>query len=555
MKRRFFIPLAVNMLAGTLLLAGCGNNGGHGQNTAPDAMSMQERLDQYTTVALEADLSKLSDNQKRMISLLIDASKAMDEVFWREAYGNKNRLLNAAGDQTTRQFIKINYGPWDRLNENESFIDTIGPKPAGANFYPADMTKEEFEQWDSQAKDDLYTLVRRTGEGRLMTIPYHEAFAAQHKLAAGKLKEAAGLAEDTGLRNYLNLRAEALLTGNYQPSDMAWLDMKNNTIDVVIGPIETYEDQLYGYKAAHEAFVLIKDKEWSDRLSKYASVLPELQRGLPVPDRYKQEQPGRDSDLNAYDAVYYAGDANAGAKTIAINLPNDEEVQLQKGTRRLQLKNAMRAKYDKILVPIAEQLIVEEQQDYLTFDAFFSNTMFHEVAHGLGIKNTITGKGTVREALKEHASALEEGKADVLGLYMINSLREDRTVTEGSMENNYVTFVASIFRSIRFGSGDAHGLANLIRFNFFKEQGAITYRPEAEAYRVEFDKIDDATNALSRKILQFQGDGDYAGVDAFVKTYGRVGPQLQQSLDALQARDIPKDIIFEQGKAVLGLDR
>jgi hypothetical protein len=516
-------------------------------------MTIQDRVDQYTTVELNADLSHLSENQKKMVGLLIDAGKAMDEVFWQEAYGRRDSLMNALNDEATKEFVDINYGPWDRLNGNKPFVEGSGPKPEGANFYPADITKEELEAWDSETKDDLYTLVRRDEGGNLMTVPYHQAFAEQHKLASSKLKEAAKLAEDKGLQKYLQLRAEALLTDDYQASDLAWLDMKNNVIDVVIGPIETYEDQLYGYKAAHETFVLIKDKEWSDRLSKFAEVLPELQKGLPVADEYKQEKPGRDSDLGAYDAVYYAGDANAGSKTIAINLPNDEEVQLQKGTRRLQLKNAMRAKYDKILVPLSKELIVDEQQKNITFDAFFGNTMFHEVAHGLGIKNTINNKGTVREALKEHASALEEGKADVLGLYMVSSLRDKGMVTEGSIEDNYVTFVTSIFRSIRFGSSSAHGLANLIRFNFFKEKGAVEYDEEAEAYRINFDKIKDATDALSKKILTYQGDGNYEGVDAFISKYGTVGSRLQTSLDRLQEQNIPKDIIFNQGEGVLGL--
>ncbi|MEX2463155.1 MAG: Zn-dependent hydrolase, partial [Balneolaceae bacterium] len=500
-----------------------------------------------------ADLSGLSENQKQIISLLIDAAEVMDEVFWMEAYGDKADLMNSLDSEAEKQFAEINYGPWDRLNENEPFVDGAGPKPAGANFYPSDMTRDEFENWDSESKDDLYTLVRRNDEGNLFTIPYHEAFAEQHEFAAGKLREAAELADEPGLKRYLELRAEALLTDDYRASDMAWLDMKENTIDVVIGPIETYEDQLYGYKAAHETFVLIKDKEWSDRLSKYATVLPQLQRGLPVEDDYKQEEPGRDSDLNAYDAVYYAGDANAGSKTIAINLPNDEEVQLQKGTRRLQLKNAMQAKYDKILVDIAGLLITEDQREHVTFDAFFSNTMFHEVAHGLGIKNTINGNGTVREALKEHASALEEGKADVLGLYMISELRKDGMVTDGSIEDNYTTFVASIFRSIRFGTGSAHGLANLIRFNYFTEMGAIVYEPENQVYRVDYNKIADATDSLSAKILRYQGDGDYEGVKEFVNQYGIVSDGLQQSLDRLATAGIPTDITFIQGKEVLGL--
>ncbi len=517
-------------------------------------MTIQDRLDQYTEFTLDADLSKLSENQKKMIPLLIDAGKAMEEVYWMEAYGNKQQLMDKIQDPNVERFAEINYGPWDRLNGNEPFVEGVGAKPAGANFYPADMTKEEFNNWDSGAKDDLYTLVRRDDEGNLTTVPYHEAFAEQHQRAADKLREAAKLAKDESFKKYLNLRAKALMTDDYQSSDMAWMDMKNNMIEVVIGPIETYEDQLFGYKAAHETFVLIKDMEWSERLSKYTKVLPELQEGLPVPAEYKQETPGRDSDLNAYDAVYYAGDANAGSKTIAINLPNDEEVQLEKGTRRLQLKNAMRAKYDKILEPISEVLIAEDQRQYITFDAFFGNTMFHEVAHGLGIKNTINGKGTVREALKEYASALEEGKADVLGLYMVSELRKDGMVTEGSIQDNYVTFMASIFRSIRFGSSSAHGKANLIRFNYFKEMGAFTYDEQTQTYRVHFDKIAEATDSLSNKILTLQGDGDYEAVAAFVEKYGKVGDQLRHSLDRLSEQSIPVDVTFNQGAEVLGLE-
>jgi len=551
LKTNFLNGILISILAVSMLIS-CNSN--TEENVADKTMSIDDRLAQYTPFELNADLSQLSDNQREMISLLINAAEAMEEVFWMQAYGNRDQLMDSLESDEERRIAEINYGPWDRLNGNEPFVDGIGPKPLGANFYPADMSKDEFEAWDSATKDDLYTIVRRDDDGELITIPYHEAYFVQHRFAAEKLREAAELAEDPGLKNYLELRAEALLTDDYQESDMAWLDMKDNMIEVVIGPIETYEDRLYGYKAAHETFVLIKDMEWSERLSKYAAVLPELQRGLPVPDEYKTEEPGTDSDLNAYDAVYYAGDANAGSKTIAINLPNDEEVQLAKGTRRLQLKNSMQAKYDKILVEIADMLILEEQRQHLTFDAFFSNTMFHEVAHGLGIKNTIDGNGTVREALKEHASALEEGKADVLGLYMISELRKDGMVTEGQIEDNYTTFVASIFRSIRFGTSSAHGMANLIRFNYFVENGAIQYDEEEEAYRVDFDRIEEVTNQLSEQILTFQGDGDYEGVDAFVEQYGQVGSRLRSSLNRLSEAGIPTDITFVQGKDVLGLE-
>ena len=516
------------------------------------AADMEEKLAKYKEVRLTADLSSLSGAHKQMIPLLIEAGKIMDRLFWYEAYGRKDSLLQLVEDPQLAKYIHINYGPWDRLEGNEPFVGGVGPKPPGANFYPADMTKAEFEAAELPGKTSLYTFIRRNEDGELVTIPYHEMFSEEVVEAAGLLEQAAELEPDPEFKRYLELRAEALLDDQYQESDLAWMDAKNNLVEVVIGPIESYEDQLFGYKASHEAFVLIKDQEWSDRLSRYAAFLPELQRNLPVAEKYKKEMPGTDADLNAYDVVYYAGDANAGSKTIAINLPNDEEVQLQKGTRRLQLKNAMRAKFDEILVPISEQLIVPEQREHITFDAFFANTMFHEVAHGLGIKNTLNGKGTVREALREYASALEEGKADVLGLYMITQLYEKGEL-RGSLKDYYTTFLASIFRSVRFGASSAHGKANMIRFNYFQERDAFSRDPETGYYKVNYEKMREAMNALSGEILVLQGEGDYPGVGRLIETYGSISPELQAGLDQLAEENIPVDVVFEQGVEILGL--
>jgi hypothetical protein len=510
--------------------------------------------DKYTTVSLTTDLSVLSDAQKQMLPLLLDAAEVMDDAFWLQAYPGDRESFLAGLDGDKRRFAEINYGPWDRLDGNLPFIDGVGDKPPGANLYPTDISKEELEAAaaDNPELTGLYTVVRRDEGGNLVAVPYSEAYAEQYQVAAEKLRAAAELAEDAGLKKYLELRAEALLSDQYQDSDMAWMDMKDNVLDVVIGPVETYEDRLMGVKTANEAFVLVKDMEWSERLSRYVAMLPELQRGLPVPDEYKSETPGSDSDLNAYDVLYYAGDSNAGAKTIAINLPNDPEVQLAKGARRLQLKNAMRAKFDKILVPIAGLLIAEDQRQHVDFDAFFANTMFHEVAHGLGIKNTITGKGTVREALGNLNSALEEGKADILGLHMVTRLHEKGELGDADLDDNYVTFMAGIFRSIRFGSASAHGVANLIRFNYFAEMGAFA-REDTGVYRVDFEKLAAAMDSLSEKILRLQGDGDYDAVAAFVDKYGHEGATLRADLDRLGDHGIPVDIVFEQGREVLGL--
>jgi hypothetical protein len=515
---------------------------------------MQRRQSEYTSVKLSADTSTLTPKERQMIPLLIDAAKAMDPIFWRQTYGSRDSLLADVNDAGIRRFIDINYGPYDRLDNNSPFIPEVGPRLPGANLYPKDITKTEFDaavakgpKAHADSLKDLYTLVRRAPDSSLIAIPYHVAFKEQNEIAAAKLREAAKLAEDPGLKKYLELRATALLTDNYQPSDLAWMDMKNNTIDVVIGPIETYEDELYGYKAANEAYVLIKDKAWSQRLSRYATMLPGLQKGIPVEDKYKQEKPGTDSDLNAYDAIFYAGQANSGAKTIAINLPNDEEVQLKKGTRRLQLKNVIQAKFDKILMPIAQELIDEDQVKLLNFNAFFENTMFHEVAHGLGIKNTINNKGTVRLAIKERYGALEEGKADILGLYMVQKLNEQGELKGEDVRSNYVSFLASLFRSTRFGGADAHGRANIAAFNFLQQMGAFTRDSATGKYRVDFPKFQAGMNALSEKILTLQGNGDYEGVGAFQEQYGKISPELQRDLDRLKSKGIPVDIVFEQG--------
>jgi len=525
--------------------------------SADETMESSALLAKYTPVRLTADLTVLTDRQKEMVPLLIEAAQIMDQLFWKDAYGDREALLNSIEDPNLRRFAEINYGPWDRLDGDKPFIDGVGPKPLGANFYPPDMSKEEFDAASGQSEElqksfsSLYTLIRRDDAGNLVSVPYREAYAEEVSKAAGKLKAASELAEEPGLKRYLAVRAEALSSDDYQPSDLAWMDMKENAIDVVIGPIETYEDKLFGYKAAHSAYVLLKDLEWSQRLARYTEFLPELQKGLPVADEYKQEEPGGESQLNVYDVVYYAGDCNAGSKTIAINLPNDPEVQLQKGARRLQLKNAMRAKFDKILVPIAEFLIAEDQRQHITFDAFFQNTMFHEVAHGLGIKNTLTGKGPVRTALKDQASALEEGKADILGLYMITQLIERGELEDASLKDHYVTFMAGIIRSIRFGSSSAHGRANLMRFNYFKEQGAFSRDPSTNTYRVDFDRMGEAIDSLSEKILTIQGDGDYDAAKAMMERLGRLDEHLKSDLARIAAKGIPTDIIFEQGMSVL----
>jgi hypothetical protein len=518
----------------------------------PELLIDRDRLSIYHPVELNPDLGGLSQDQREMLGLLIDAGKIMDDLFWRQSYGDPTPLLASIDDPEVRAFVELNYGPWDRLNGNEPFLAGYVEKPAGAQFYPEDMTREEFEAWNNPDKRNPYSMVHRLDSGNLLLVPYSAAFREPLMQASDLLREAAGLAESEAFAEYLKLLARALMTGDYTESDMAWMDVRDNDIELVFGPIENYEDQLFGIRTAFEAFVLLKDQAWSERLARFAALLPALQRGLPVPDEYKAEEPGTDADLNAYDAIYYAGDANAGAKTIAINLPNDEKVQLEKGTRRLQLKNTMRAKFDHILVPIADLLIDEAQQQHITFDAFFANVMFHEVAHGLGIKFTVDGKQSVREALAEHQSAIEEGKADILGLHMIGQLI-DMDEWDGDLHDHHVTFLAGIFRSVRFGASSAHGKANMVAFNWFLEQGAFERNADSGRYAIDFEAFGGAVDSLSNRLLTLQGNGDYAATGAFLEEYAQMPEFLGDDLARAGQAGIPVDIRLVQGKEVAGL--
>lgn len=514
---------------------------------------MQAKVDEYARFELSADLSALTEKERAMLPLLIDAAEIMDNLFWKQSYGDKDALLASITDTAIRNFVLINYGPWERLNGNEPFVEGVGPKPLGAQFYPVDMTKEEFEALNHPDKASLYTMIQRNAEGKLEVIPYSVAFKPELEKASQLIRKAAELAEDAKLKTYLELRADALLSNDYYPSDFAWMEMKDNGIDFVVGPIENYEDALYGYKAAFESFVLVKDKEWSSRVIHYASLLPQLQKSLPVPEEYKKEMPGSDSDLGVYEAVFYAGDCNSGSKTIAINLPNDPKIHVEKGSRKLQLKNVMRAKFEKILLPISELVIVPEQRKHVKFDAFFENVMFHETGHGLGVTRTLDGKLTIREALKEAYSSIEEAKADILGVYLVGQLNEMGELKDKDMMDNYVTFVAGIFRSVRFGASSAHGKANMMTFYYFLDHGAVSYDAATGYYTVNHDNMKKAVSDLAGMILTMQGDGNYDAAVKLIAEKGNVNEALQKDLDKIGSAGIPRDIVFDQGKGVLGL--
>lgn len=514
-------------------------------------MTTEDRVNQYAKVKLTTDLSHLSTNEQKMVGLFIDIAEIMDDIYWQQAYGNKQEILRLK-DQWEREFALINYGPWDRMKDWEPFIDGAKKKLPGVNFYPEDMTKEEFNALKDQNKNSQYTVIRRNKQGKLAVKGYYDEYKGKIDKAIALMEEALIYCDNQAMRNYLVKRIKALRTNDYFESDMAWMDMKDSNLDFVVGPIENYDDELFGLKTSFEAFVLVKDPVWSKSLAKYIKLLPDLQKGLPCDEKFKKEVPGTESDLNVYDVLYYGGDCNAAGKTIAINLPNDEKVQLAKGSRRLQLKNAMKAKFDAIVVPIAEQVMNPEQLKLINFEAFFSDVMFHEVAHGLGIKNTITGKGPCRQALQGEYSAYEEAKADVLGLYMVNELIKRGEVKGLTEEQCIATFVAGLFRSIRFGSTEAHGRANLMCYNYFLKAGAFK-RDKKGIYTIDFVKAKKAIEGWSALLLETEGMGDYEKAAEYSKKNAVIGKDLQKDLDKINSKGIPVDVVFEQGRKVLGL--
>ena len=516
----------------------------------PKESPLKAKVDEYALVELKSDLvNNLSENEKQMVKIFFEIGKIADNLFWQQTFGDK-ALVEGISDEYAREFALIQYGAWDRLDNNQPFLANYGEKPATCNYYPQDITLEEFQAFDDPNKSSWYTVLRRNEDGSLKTLWYHEAYAEEVNRMCELLQQAADLAEDAGLKKYLLERIEAFRTDDYLASDLAWMDMKDSRVDFVIGPIESYDDKFQETKTSYESFILLKDEARSKDLAKFVALLPALQQQLPCKPEYKTFVPGTSSDLNVYDAVFYAGDCNSGSKTIAINLPNDERVHALKGTRRLQLRNSMKAKFDKILLPIGQMVMDPTQVGYLNFDAFFWNVTFHEVAHGLGIKQTINGKGTVDAAMGTEKTSWEEAKADILGLFMVCKLIEMGEITNITEEEAISTYIAGILRSVRFGAASSHGKANMMCFNYMEEQGAFS-RNEAGKFIIDFPKAKAAMNSWADLILTVQGDGNYEFATEFRGKNGGITPALQADLDLINNAGIPKDIRFHQGVEVL----
>ncbi len=510
---------------------------------------MQLKVEEFANFDLTADLSELTENEKQLVDIFIQIADIMDDLFWKQTFGDKS-ILDTIQDPWVRDFVAINYGPWERLNCNKSFVSGYGEKPAGCQYYPEDMTMEEFNALDDPDKNSLYTVIRRDENGQLKVVWYRDEYKEELSKVCELMNKAIELAEDEGLKNYLIERKKAFETDDYFNSDMVWMDMKNSRLDFVVGPIENYDDQLREAKASYEAFVLIKDEKKSNDLAKFVSMLPDLQKELPCEPQYKTFVPGTSSDINVYNVVYYAGDCNSGSKTIAINLPNDDKVQAKKGARRLQLENAQRAKFDKIMMPIGELIMEPAQLQYLIFDAFFWNVTFHEVAHGLGIKETINGKGSVDDALQTEKTTWEEAKADILGLFLVNTLIEKGEITDITAEDAITTYIVGILRSVRFGAGESHGKANMMCYNFMEKEGAFTRNADG-SYHIDFEKAKAAINNWGALILKTQGDGNYEFASQYAKENASVPAALQNDLDRINNAGIPRDIRYNQGLEIL----
>src|SRR6056297_12407 len=540
------------LLSFPLLFISCKNR------TEKQQPQKQTKIDKllanYAEVKLKADLSGLTENQNSMLPLLFEAAKIIDELYWIQTCGNKEKFLNSVDNEKVRKYFYINYGPWDRLNGMKPFVDDIGAKPKGANFYPEDMTYQEFDTFDDLKKFDSYTLLRRNEVGGLKTVPYHEAYKNKLVKIAELMKQAASLAEDNNFKNYLLERAEALLSDDYYQSNIAWMMMKDNVVDFIVGPIEDVEDRLYYSKASYQSMVLVRDVESSKNMEKFSLLVPYLQKNLPVDEKYKKEFPGALSDIMVYDVIYCSGNWNAGSKKIAITLPRDGRVQLEVGSRKLQFKNVMEAKFEKILKPIAHLLIDKDQREHVKFDAFFQNTMFYEVGSALGIKNMVTQEGAVRDGLKEQNNVIEECKNDILSLFFLTKLHEMGELPETDLMDNYVTYMADIFRSVRFGISNDQGVANMIRFYYFEEKGAFSRNKKSGTYTIDFEKMQNAMLQLAEEILLIQGNGDYEEAKKMDEEKGYIRDELLEDLYRIQKEHIAKDVVFIQGLDVLGIE-
>ena len=541
------MKLLLLSIAAAIILTGCSNN-----KDSKEIKMLKEKIAQFAPVELKYDSTDLNERQRMVVRKLFEASQIIDTIFLNQVYsknrGIKFKLENSSSevDKLKLKYFDIMFGPFDRLDHNKPFIGDE-QKPKGANFYPENMTKEDFNNWIKEHPEDdssftsSFTVIRREN-GKLVAIPYSEFYKNELTKAASLLKEAAEYADNQSLKKYLTLVAIAFETNNYFDSDMAWMDLKNNKIEVIIGPYEVYEDELFNYKASYESFVTIRDSAESEKLQKFGSYLKDIENHLPIEDKYKNTQRGNESPIVVVNEVYSAGDTRAGVQTLAFNLPNDERVRKAKGSKKVMLKNISDAKFEKQLIPISKIVLDSAQLSYVTFNAFFSHALMHEMSHGVGPGFiTVDGRKTeVSKELKETYSTIEECKADVLGMYNNIFMIDKGLFPKSFADETWATFLAGIFRSVRFGITEAHGSGNAIIYNYLLEKGGYEYEPAANKVKVNFDKIYDSVKDLAHVLLTIEATGNYSGAKELIRKYAVISPSMKSLIDKLSG--IPVDI-------------
>lgn len=524
--------LAMSALA---LLVSCG--------TEPKS-DVQKKVDNYALVSVESpDLSGISDNGKEVLNLYKFAADMADSIYWCQSFGDKNRMLGLS-DENLREYAEINYGPWDRL-DGSTFVEGYGERPLGAGFYPQDMTAEEFDALADTTKTSPYTILARDGEGKLVSVPYHEAYGNYLAKMTSCLNAAADLTVKPSVRDYLLKKIEALNTDDYAESDMAWLEMNDSKMDLIIGPNEVNDDQLYGLKASYEAYVLLKDLKRTEVLDQFTSVLPELQKMIPCEEQYKTFVPGDKSDIYAYDAIYCAGHANAGIKLIALNLPYGTDIQATAGTRTALLCNIMNEKFNHIVSPVGNLVLGIDHQNHLSSEAFYWNIAFREIAHGLGVKQTVNGRGDVSTALGNKALTWEDMKANTVGLYLVCKMLDDHKIPAiVTKEDAITTFIANLVRSERFGEASQLGRAYVMMFNYLDANGGVT-RGDSGKYSIDYDKVLSLVAELAAEVIKVQATGDYEAAEQFEKKYCALSEDFKADLVNIRFEKIPVDLRFE----------
>ena len=549
--------IVVALLA--VAIAGCRGQ----QETAPpqeaaagaseDVQNLETMTARFAPVELTADLSALPDNERQALARLIEASKVIDALFLRQVWsGNEAMLLDLVRDrsdagQARLHYFLINKGPWSALDNDEPFIPGAPEKPEAANFYPAGATKAEVETWlnglapaERQRATGFFTTIRRGPDGRFMAVPYSLEYQGEAARIAELLREAAALTTQPTLKDYLEKRAAAFLSNDYYDSDVAWMRL-DASIEPTIGPYEVYEDEWFNYKAAFESFITLRDDAETNRLASFSGELQEIENNLPIDPRYRNPKIGALAPIRVVNTVFSAGDANHGVQTAAFNLPNDERVVTEMGSKRVMLKNNQEAKFRMVLQPISRVALSAADQETVEFEAFFTHILMHELMHGLGPHNiTVSGRATtVRQELRELYSAIEEAKADVSGLFALQFLVDRGKLDRRFEQTMYTTYLASMFRSIRFGLNEAHGRGVALQLNYFLDNGGVTVAADG-TFAIDAARIKENVVGLTRDLMTLQAVGDYAAANTLLTKLVVNRPPTQAILDKLTG--VPVDI-------------